>query len=148
MIVNILGFACCKLKKHCKAVSIKTLNYMNTPNVELSIKFVSPAEIKRLNAEFRQIDRVTDVLSFPATNTKVGQSVEGGEGTYLGDMAICLKQAKTQAKQYGTTYFAEVQKLVVHSILHLLGYDHIADSDYTIMNAKEEEIAHHLAKGE
>lgn len=148
MIINILGLACPKVKKLCKQTSIKTLKFLQTPNVELSIKFVSPKEVQRLNNQFRQIDRVTDVLSFPATNTKAGQDVEGGEGSYLGDMALCLKKAKQQAEEFGNTYLAEVQKLVVHSILHLLGYDHITDQDYAEMNAKEQEISKYLAQGE
>ena len=148
MIINVLGMACPRIKQLCKQTSIKTLEFLKTPEVELSIKFVSPKEIKRLNKEFRQIDKVTDVLSFPATNTKAGQGVDGPDGTYLGDMALCLKKAKQQAKEYNNTYFAEVQKLVIHSVLHLLGYDHISDEDYVVMNAKEQEILHYLSQGE
>ena len=141
MIINILGIACPRIKRLCKQTSIQTLQYLQVDDVELSIKFVSPKEIKKLNATFRQIDKVTDVLSFPATQTRAGEPVDGPAGTYLGDMALCLKRAKQQAKEFDNTYFAEVQKLVIHSILHLLGYDHISDEDYAIMNAKEQEIA-------
>ena len=148
MVINVIGTLCPKIKNLCKITSIKTLEFLNTPNVELTIKFVSPNEIKRLNSAFRQIDKVTDVLSFPATNTVAGQNVDGGDGTYLGDMALCLKQAKQQAKEYNTTYYAEIQKLVVHSILHLMGYDHIKDEDYIVMSAKEQEVFNYLNKGE
>ena len=148
MIINLLGFAPQKLKKICKQTSVDTLKLLKTPCVELTIKFVSKKEIRRLNREFRQIDKVTDVLSFPATNNKAGEAVDGGDGIYLGDMALCLTRAKQQAKQYNNTFVDEVKKLVVHSILHLLGYDHIEDSDYAVMNAKEQEIFSNLNKGE
>ena len=147
MIVNVLGLACPKVKKICKSAAIIALREMQTPCVELTIKFVSATEIKRLNSAHRGIDKVTDVLSFPATDIRAGEEVVGGDGTYLGDMAICLKRAKCQAKEYGNTYFAEIQKLVVHSVLHLLGYDHIKDEDYAIMNKKEEQIARALHIG-
>ena len=147
MIVNVLGLACPKVKKICKSAAIIALREMQTPCVELTIKFVSDTEIKRLNSAHRGIDKVTDVLSFPATDIRAGEEVVGGDGTYLGDMAICLKRAKSQAKEYGNTYFAEIQKLVLHSVLHLLGYDHIKDEDYAIMNKKEEQIARALHIG-
>ena len=147
MIINILGMACPKLKKICKSAAIISLREMNTPCVELTIKFVSLAEIKKLNREHRNIDKVTDVLSFPATDISAGEPVAGGDGTYLGDMAICLKRAKQQAKEYKNTFVAEVQKLVIHSVLHLLGYDHIKDEDFAIMSKKEEQIARSLHIG-
>ena len=146
MIINIMGLASSKIKKVAKQAASFSLEFLNQPCVELSIKFVSPKEIQRLNKDFRNIDKVTDVLSFPATDTQVGEIVEQ-EGTYLGDMAICLKQAKKQAKEYNWKLCQEVQKLVIHSVLHLLGYDHIEDKDYQIMNEQEQKIAEKL-KGE
>lgn len=142
MVVNILGLARNSVKKHAEYVATKTLEYMKQPEVELSIKFVSPKEIQRLNKQFRNIDKVTDVLSFPATNIQVGEVAVQGE--YLGDMALCLKQAKKQAKENSVTFMSEIKKLVIHSVLHLLGYDHIKDEDYNIMQPKEDEISKNI----
>ncbi len=56
---------------------------------------------------------------------------------HFGDMAICMVQLKRQAKEYGVSNEAELKKLVIHSMLHFMGYDHIKDSDYVVMNKKE-----------
>lgn len=138
--VEILGLASAKTKNICKDICNRTMKYLDIENLDLTIKFVGKREIQRLNKEFRQIDRVTDVLSFPATNTRAGEPFDASLGNYLGDMALCLSKAKQQSKDFGTTYYQEVQKLIVHSILHLMGYDHISDQDYEIMQAKEQEI--------
>lgn len=137
-----MGFACPGVKKTATTVAQQTLAILGQSPVELTIKFASPKEIRRLNNTFRQTDRVTDVLSFPAFDVKVGELVptSSDDPAYLGDMAICLKQTKKQAKEYGNTTKQEIKKLVIHSILHMLGYDHIKDEDYAIMQAKEEEI--------
>ena len=142
MIVNILGLTFSKYKNYAKQIATMALEYMGYENLEVSIKFVSPKEIKRLNNEFRQIDRVTDVLSFPATDIKVGEKLN--EGEYLGDMALCMKKCKIQGKEYKNGTIAELRKLVIHSVLHLLGYDHIKDEDYNIMKPKEEEIERYI----
>ena len=64
-----------------------------------------------------------------------------GKNIYLGDMAICLKRAGEQAKEFEQTLEQEVIKLVIHSTLHLMGFDHIEDKDYEVMNPEEEKIA-------
>lgn len=138
MEINILGKANKQIKEYSKNIALSALCLLDV-NAELTIKFVSSFEIKRLNNNFRSINKVTDVLSFPATNTKAGEKIDPSE-EYLGDMAICLRRAKSQAKQYGNTTKQEVKKLIIHSILHMLGYDHILDEDYLIMQKKEEEL--------
>lgn len=147
--IEIFGRADDELKEIAEKVALETIRLMNQPDCfEVAIKFVSENEIKRLNNEFRNIDRVTDVLSFPAMNIKAGEIFSKekhadfcdglvDELFYLGDMAICAKQLARQAKEFGVTVQSEVKKLVIHSILHLLGYDHIEDSDYEVMHAKE-----------
>lgn len=142
--VEILGLASTKTKNFCKDVCNRTQIYLDIENTELTVKFVSRHEIQRLNREFRQIDRVTDVLSFPATSIKAGEPFDANSGNYLGDMALCLSKAKEQAKSFNNTYYQEVQKLIVHSILHLMGYDHIRDEDYAVMQEKEQEIEKYL----
>ena len=125
---------------------------MNYPKgLEVAIDFVSEKEIKRLNNEFREIDRVTDVLSFPSFQLSVGEVLDTDDEMVLmfkqdngfihfGDMALCLKQTKRQAKEFGVSVESEIKKLVIHSMLHLMGYDHIVDSDYEIMKKEEERL--------
>jgi len=120
---------------------------------EISVIFVDNEEIKQINNEMRNIDKVTDVLSFPMleyVDKKVFKDLylnynfdfaDLNEGDLiLGDMALSLEKALEQSKDYGHSFEREVCYLVVHSILHLLGYDHMEDSDKIIMRKREEEI--------
>lgn len=150
--IDVSGIVWLSYKKLAKYVAEETVKLMNQPiQIEVAIEFVSENEIQRLNREIRNIDKVTDVLSFPATEIKSGEilDIDNQENAYLmtddgfihfGDMAICLKQTKRQAKEYGVSVKAEIKKLVIHSMLHLMGYDHIEDKDYEIMNKKEIEL--------
>ena len=140
--IEVYGLVMPKYKKLAKSVAELALNFMKQPDLDLTIKFVGKKEIKRLNHDFRNVDRVTDVLSFPATDAKVGDILAPCE--YLGDMALCLSKAKQQGKEYNNGTMAELQKLVVHSVLHLFGYDHIEDADYVVMNKKEKEIEEYI----
>ena len=142
MTISILGFALPGRKKQAKVVAQKTLEFLGQPTLELSVKFVGAKEICRLNKQFRGIDKSTDVLSFPATNAKIGEILP--ENEYLGDMAICMSVAKQNAKKYNNSVKRELSKLVSHSILHMLGYDHIEDKDYLVMQQKENEIEKYL----
>ena len=102
-------------------------------NFSVSVAFVSEEEIKRLNREFRKIDKVTDVLSFPSLEL-VDKKLSLGElaseispldgSVNLGDIAICQSVARAQAEEYGHSYSREVCFLALHGLLHLLGYDH------------------------
>lgn len=131
--------------------------------IEISLSFVSPEEIRELNREHRGVDRVTDVLSFPLvedlnglmwlededpeeedyedTEDDLEDSVEGEAwAAPLGDVVICLAQAEAQAKEYGHSREREIVYLFVHSVLHLLGYDHMEEDEKHIMRTREEEI--------
>ncbi|MDO4156877.1 MAG: rRNA maturation RNase YbeY [Oscillospiraceae bacterium] len=93
-------------------------------DAEVSVSFVSNAEIRNLNKIYRQKDRVTDVLSFPlGVNGKYDISKETGYAL-LGDVVISLETAMRQAEMYGHSLEREIGFLTVHSMLHLLGYDH------------------------
>lgn len=94
-----------------------------------TIVFVNNKEIKKLNKDFRNVNKVTDVLSFPS-----------GEEDYLGDVVISLKKAFKQAKTYKHSINREVAFLAVHGYLHLLGYDHETKEDEQVMFNKQEEI--------
>lgn len=141
-----------KLKKLAQTVAEKVIELMNFPNdLEVSINFVSEKEIKRLNSEFRGIDRVTDVLSFPSFQLSAGENLDVENEAvsiyrqdngliHFGDMALCLKQTRRQAKDFDVSVDFEIKKLVIHSMLHLMGYDHIDDKDYEIMKTQEEKL--------
>lgn len=90
-------------------------------DAEVSVTFVDNARIKELNSEFRNIDRETDVLSFPMD--------EDGNDSVLGDIVISLEKAKAQSEEYGHSLEREIAFLCVHSVLHLLGYDHERSED-------------------
>ena len=107
---------------------------------EICISFISNEEIKKLNHEFRGVDAVTDVLSFPLGENGVYDRNPDTGALQLGDIAISMQKAEQQAEQYGHSFEREVGFLTCHSMLHLLGYDHICDADRVIMRRKEEEI--------
>ncbi len=89
---------------------------------EMSVLLVDDRSIRDLNRDFRQIDRPTDVLSFPSGDYPLA---EGDDYLYVGDMALSLERARKQAEEYGHTYEREVAFLTAHSVLHCLGYDHV-----------------------
>lgn len=111
----------------------------------VGVSLVSEDEIKEINRDFRGIDKVTDVLSFPQfeSTDEILAEIEGDEALVdipLGDVVICLDQAERQSKEYGTSIRREVTYLFVHSVLHLLGYDHIDEEDRSLMRTREEKI--------
>ena len=104
---------------------------------EVSVTIVDNETIHEINLEHRGIDRPTDVLSFPMFD----EDFDDGEDCVLGDIVISLEKAKEQAEEYGHSFNREVAFLCVHSMLHLLGYDHeISDEDDKEMRAKQTEI--------
>lgn len=150
--IEVRGKVLKKHKEFARMVAESVIESMNFPKgLEVAIDFVSEKEIKRLNFEFREIDKVTDVLSFPSFQLSPGEvlDVENEEVLmfkqdngliHFGDMALCLKQTKRQAKEFGVSVEAEIKKLVIHSMLHLMGYDHIEDNDYEVMKKQEEKL--------
>ena len=115
----------------------------------VEIVFVDGAEIQRLNREMRNIDKVTDVLSFPALDDIKGEAISAKDHPYeidedgiltLGSIVICCDRAKQQAEEYGHSYNRELHYLIVHGIMHCLGYDHMTDEDKQEMRAQEELI--------
>ena len=121
--------------------------------VDLSVSIVNYDEIQELNNEFRGIDKITDVLSFPQFADEedllydledLGASTAEGEedvlGTMLGDVVICYDRACEQAEEYGTGIKRELVYLFVHSIFHLFGYDHMEEDEKAIMRQREEAV--------
>lgn len=111
--------------------------------------FVDGEEIRRLNREMRNIDKVTDVLSFPALDGIKGQAIRGEDYPYeideegqlmLGSVVVCCDRAREQAEEYGHSYERELHYLLVHGIMHCLGYDHMTDAEQVEMREQEELI--------
>jgi probable rRNA maturation factor len=98
-------------------IAHRALEVLGLSKVELSIALVSDAQIKRLNKLYRNKDKPTDVLSFP-----IGEKVE--DWLILGDIVISVDTAKRQAQRLGHSLEEELKRLLVHGLVHLLGYDH------------------------
>ena len=111
------------LMRRCCEATLRTEGF--TEPGEISISFVSNEEIRKINAEFRNVDAVTDVISFPLGENGVYDRNPESGALLLGDMVISLQKAEQQAELYGHTLQREVAYLTVHSVLHLLGYDHV-----------------------
>lgn len=105
---------------------------------EVSFSFADEEEIRRLNAAYRDKDAVTDVLSFPQYDDL--RELDNEEEICLGDVVICGRVARRQAEEYGHSYERELLYLFVHSILHLLGYDHIEEEEKRQMRIREEYV--------
>lgn len=152
MVINFhkVNFFCRKLvKKIYNVAMFVTKNYSVDAIIELS--FVSAEEIRKCNLQYRNVDKVTDVLSFPLLNIKYPEKLEDyksecePDGTLrLGDIIICKEKAKAQAKEYGHSYKRELSFLALHGLLHLLGYDHIETEDEKVMNETCEKILQSL----
>ena len=111
---------------------------IDTERSEISVTFVSLEEIHELNREYRQVDSPTDVLSFPQFDD-LDELPEEGE-IMLGDVVICSDRATEQAEEFGHSFEREIIYLFVHSVLHLLGYDHMEEDEKRIMRRREEEV--------
>ncbi len=112
----------------------------------VSVSFVSSEEIHELNREYRGVDRVTDVLSFPQQEDpdEIREMIDMIGACELGDVVICRERAQQQAEEFGHSFERELIYLFVHSILHLLGYDHMQEDEKAVMRAREEEIMDEL----
>lgn len=106
---------------------------------EVVVTFVDDAEIKKLNNEFRSIDKSTDVLSFPlGEDGEYDLNPETGAYS-LGDVVISVEHAVAQSEEYGHSFERELAYLTVHSMLHLLGFDHVNGGDEAALMRKTEE---------
>lgn len=111
-------------------------------NAEVSLSIVDKDTIHKLNKDYRNVDRETDVLSFPMEEEAFDD--EGNPIFLLGDIVICLDVARNQAAEFGHSLEREMMYLICHSTLHLLGYDHIEEDDKVKMRAKEKEVMKNL----
>ncbi len=115
----------------------------------IELLFVDGEEIRRLNRETRDTDRVTDVLSYPTLDDIKGKPLRKAEHPFemdeegrllIGSIVLCEERARAQAKEYGHSYERELNYLIVHGILHCLGYDHLTEEERSEMREREEYI--------
>ena len=126
------------IRRCCNAVLV-TEGFEGKAEVDVSI--VSDEQIRAINAEHRQIDMVTDVLSFPLGENGEYDLDPATGAKMLGDIVISIQRAQKQAEDFGHTLQREVGYLTVHSMLHLLGYDHVNGGlEAARMREKEEEV--------
>ena len=113
---------------------------------EVSISIVDNSEIKNINKQFRHIDKETDVLSFPQLTFEEGEVADVNENDeiILGDIIISIEKAIFQAEEYGHGLRREIAFLTAHSMLHLMGYDHMEPEERDIMFEKQEKILGNL----
>ncbi len=112
----------------------------NLPPVEVSVLLVDDERIQSLNQEYRQVNRPTDVLSFPQWEEGEWAQTVGAEPVLLGDIVLSVSRAREQAEQFGHSLEREWGFLVVHGFLHLLGYDHETPEEEQKMFLRQEEI--------
>ena len=128
-------------KSFVRKVVKHTLKKMEAEKSEVNIIFVGLEEIHEINKTYRNVDRPTDVISFALEDT---EDVTVYEERVLGDIYICLDKVHEQAKEYGHTEIREMAFLIVHGLLHLLGYDHMIKEEEKIMFGLQEEILNEM----
>ena len=122
---------------------LETLKYEEfDEDCEISLSFVTNEEIHQINRQFRNVDAPTDVLSFPQLPFEEGEEADVNENgeIVLGDIIISVERAKEQAEEYGHGLKREIAFLTVHSMLHLLGYDHMEKDEEEDMFRRQKEI--------
>lgn len=114
----------------------------------ITITLTNPETIKQINTEYRNIERATDVLSFPMfEKDELDEKIKNKNFEYpdvLGDIVISIEKVEEQAKEYGHSFERELSYMVVHGFYHLMGYDHIKEEDKKQMRPKEEKILNYL----
>ena len=139
-----------RLKKLLRAAVVASLEYEGFFNdCQVSLTFTDNEGIRELNKQYRGIDKETDVLSFPLTDFEGGEEPPTDEPEIsLGDIVISLDKARAQADEFGHSFEREVAFLCVHSMLHLLGYDHVdSEEDDREMRRRQSEILEKMGLG-
>lgn len=110
----------------------------------ISITLTTPEHIHEINKQFRNVDKETDVLSFPMfEKEEIDEKIKNQDFEHedvLGDIVISIEKVKGQAEEYGHSFEREFSYMIVHGFYHLMGYDHIKDEDKAIMRPKEENV--------
>ena len=122
-------------KSELKKIASSVLRAMGLPSAtELSVSFIDDSSMRELNSRWRNIDRTTDVLSFPQDG--------GPDPSLLGDIVISLETARRQSARYGVSLHEEIKKLIVHGALHLAGHDHKKKKEKEMMREEESRLMH------
>ena len=132
-----------EMQKMLVMVCLESLEYEEFETVcEISLSIVTNDEIHEINRQFRGIDSPTDVLSFPQLTFEEGEEADVNENgeIVLGDIIISIDRAKEQAEEYGHSLKRELAFLAVHSMLHLMGYDHMEKDEEEDMFRRQKEI--------
>ena len=131
-------------EEQAKKVISFVCDHENCPyETEVSVTIVEKETIREINAEHRQVDRVTDVLSFPADE---GDEILSIPDDFLGDIMISVPRAAEQGAALGHSTERELMFLTVHGVLHLLGFDHMRPEDETVMLEHQRRIMSAIAK--
>ena len=116
--------------------------------LSISVTLTNPENIQEINKNYRNIDKATDVLSFPMfEKEELDKKIKNKDFDYedvLGDIIISIEKVKEQAEEYGHSFERELSYMVVHGFYHLMGYDHIEEKDKKVMRPKEEKILNDL----
>ena len=132
-----------KVLKECYEVE----NLVNSKLI-ITVTLTTPENIRKINNEYRNIDRATDVLSFPMfEKDELDKKIKEQDficEDVLGDIIISVEKVEEQAKEYGHSFERELSYMVVHGFYHLMGYDHIEEKDKVIMRPKEEKVLNRL----
>ena len=133
-----------------KKVLTKCFEEENLENSKLyiTVTLTTPENIRKINKEYRNIDRATDVLSFPMfEKDELEEKIKNNDFEHedvLGDLVISIEKVREQAKEYGHSFERELSYMLVHGFYHLMGYDHIEEEDKKKMRPKEEKILNDL----
>ena len=120
---------------------------MDALKLYISITLTTPSKIKILNKNYREIDKETDVLSFPMfEKSEIEEFIKTNYEMEdcLGDIVISIERVEEQAKEYGHSFERELSYMCVHGFYHLMGYDHIKEADKKVMRAKEDNVLNTL----
>ena len=121
---------------------------MEDSKLYISITLTTPEHIHEINKQYRNVDRATDVLSFPMfEKEEIDSKIANRDFEHedvLGDIVISIEQVEKQAKEYGHSFEREFAYMLVHGFYHLMGYDHIKEEDKVIMRPKEEKVLEKL----
>lgn len=115
------------------------LNILDYADFDISIILVTPEEMQTYNKQYRQKDKVTDILSFPFHELAAGERIvaKTDDDKNLGDIILCPQFVHDDLERWGIDFEQRMKVLLVHGICHLLGYDHIEDADYEVMKKQE-----------
>lgn len=113
-------------------------------NLYMNVILTTPSNIKEINKKYREIDKETDVLSFPMFEKDEIPNIKSPIPEVLGDIVISIQRVQAQAIEYGHSFTRELAYMVVHGFYHIMGYDHIEEEDKIQMRRKEEKILQEL----